>query len=100
MFLGISLKAWVGSIFCMLSLMMVCMLALLPSTTIPTFLLICVTVLLTMLMPVAIIHKGNHTPLKVSVAILFGLFWPIGLPIIVGVGLMNLLPDETPKTEE
>jgi hypothetical protein len=93
-------KIWLSSFLAVSGLGIVGACFLIPSAAVPGFLLTVVTVLLTIFVPTAIIPKGEHTPVKVLIGALYGLFWPLGLPIVIAVVFCNLFPDPTKTQDE
>jgi hypothetical protein len=92
-------KIWLSSFLAVCGLGIVGVCFLIPSASAPGFLLTVVTILLTIFVPTAIIPKGQHTPVKVLIGALYGLLWPLGLPIVIAVVFCNLFPDPI-KTED
>lgn len=93
-------KIYLSSFFAVSGLGIVGACFLMPSAMVPTFLLTVVTILLTILVPVAVIPKGNHTWDKVLIGALYGLLWPLGLPIVTVVAFCNLFPDKLETQDE
>lgn len=94
------IKIWISSFFATSGLALTMALFLVPTQLIPVVLLTAVTILLTIFVPIAIIRKAGFQWWRVLIGALYGLFWPLGLPIVVGVALVDLLPDDPVETEK
>lgn len=99
-FLDIPVGIWATSFFGVAGLGLTVALFSIPSTMVAPVALTAVTILLTIFVPVAIVPKGHFTIGRVLIGALYGFFWPLGLPIVVGVTISNRIPDKSETDNE
>jgi Ca2+/Na+ antiporter len=97
-FLDVPIKVWVGSIFATSGLALTVALFMVPANMVATVALTAATIMFTILVPIAIIRDGQFKWWRVLIGAAYGLLWPFGVPIVLGVALSNLIPDE-PETQ-